>query len=139
MKDKWIRTEDRLPTIDDADERGNVLWWSLIGEGGAVIWEWNKSPEWHEKIVYTHWQRIEAPKGRHPIKDHVDRFKPHVILYLETRDSVLMCTGVIYDDLVDAVNDARKLHPKGYANVGAYIWDEKLKNTKAIKNKPEEP
>ena len=136
---RWISVSEQMPTIEDADARGNVLWWSLIGHSGAVVLKWNKSPEWGGKIVYTHWQRIEAPKGGHPIKDHIDRFKPHVVLYMETRDSDLTCTGVIYNDLVDAVNNARKLHAKGYANAGAYIWNDDLKRSKVIKNKPETP
>jgi hypothetical protein len=53
-----------MPTIEDADERGNVLWWSLIGEGGAVIWEYYRAPEYHGKIVRTHWKRITPPEAQ---------------------------------------------------------------------------
>jgi hypothetical protein len=60
---RWIPVSERMPTIEDADERGNVLWWSLIGEGGAVIWEYYRAHEYHGKIVRTHWRRIQAPEG----------------------------------------------------------------------------
>jgi hypothetical protein len=60
---RWIPVSERMPTIEDADERGNVLWWSLIGEGGAVIWEWDTPFEYHGKIVRTHWKRIDKPEG----------------------------------------------------------------------------
>ena len=60
---RWIPVSERMPTEEDGDERGNVLWWSLIGEGGAVIWEWDTPPEYHGKIVRTHWQRITPPEG----------------------------------------------------------------------------
>jgi hypothetical protein len=136
---RWVPVSERMPTMEDADSNGSVLWWSLIGHSGAaVVWKWDTSPEYHGKIVRTHWKHIQAPERRDPIKDHVDRYEPHVILYMETRESDLMCTGVIYNDLVDAHNDALKLYGKGYANVGAYLWNEKLKQSKEIKNKPEE-
>jgi hypothetical protein len=60
---RWIPVSEQMPTIEDADERGNVLWWTLIGAGGAVIWEWDTPPEYHGKIVRTHWKRIDKPEG----------------------------------------------------------------------------
>ena len=71
-----------------------------------------------------------------PIENHPDRDKPHVILYMETMDSDPTCTGVVYDNLMDAFVDAKALYLKGYRHVGAVVWNDNMKNNKFIKNKP---
>lgn len=73
------------------------------------------------------------------IDNHPNRFKRHIILYLETRDSDITCTGKVYDNLEDAAEDVIKLHYKmGYANVGAYLWENQFKRNGIIKNLPSE-
>jgi hypothetical protein len=58
---RWIPVEERMPTEEDADTRGNVLWMSKIGLGGVVVMRWDESPTYHDETVRTHWQRIIPP------------------------------------------------------------------------------
>jgi hypothetical protein len=73
------------------------------------------------------------------LDNHPERYKRHIVLYMETRESDIICTGKIYDNLEDAAEDVISLHYKmSYANVGAYLWCDTLKNSKIIKNLPTE-
>ena len=57
---RWIPVEERLPTEEDADERGNVLW---------LFWgEHYESRYWNLRGNYgmTHWRRIDTPDSPTP-------------------------------------------------------------------------
>lgn len=55
---RWIPVEERLPTEDDADERGNVL--VIHPKGHKNFWRWDFV---HSPIV-THWMPLPEPPGK---------------------------------------------------------------------------
>lgn len=63
---RWIPVSDRLPTDDDADEKGNVLcyWTDEAIETYQARWvdEWNSDRNHKDKI--THWRPLPAPPER---------------------------------------------------------------------------
>jgi len=60
-KHRWIPVEERLPTKEDADRYGYVLWWSEdeVALPVAHYWDFTGVP----KYQLTHWQRITPPEG----------------------------------------------------------------------------
>lgn len=63
---RWIPVSERLPTDDDADEKGNVLcyWTDEAIETYQARWieEWNSDKNHKDKI--THWRPLPAPPER---------------------------------------------------------------------------
>ena len=49
---RWIPVAERLPTEDDADERGCVL--VQQGRGGKNIWQWDSV----SSLFFTHWMPL---------------------------------------------------------------------------------
>jgi hypothetical protein len=60
---RWIPVEERLPTKEDADRYGYVLWWSEdeVALPVARYWYWDFTGV--PKYQLTHWQRITQPEG----------------------------------------------------------------------------
>jgi hypothetical protein len=50
---RWIPVEERLPTKEDADKYGEVMW--LYRKDGAVIAGWGV---YRDSVYVTHWKRI---------------------------------------------------------------------------------
>lgn len=56
----WVKCSDRLPTKEDADEWGRVLFWS-----DYFMRSFSK-PYHHkgsDKIAFTHWRKIVKPEN----------------------------------------------------------------------------
>ena len=60
---RWVPCSERMPTEDDADEKGNVLcfWTDGAIETYQARWveEWNSDRNHKDKI--THWRPLPAP------------------------------------------------------------------------------
>ena len=60
---RWVPCAERMPTEDDADEKGNVLcfWTDGAIETYQARWveEWNSDRNHKDKI--THWRPLPAP------------------------------------------------------------------------------
>lgn len=56
MKPKWISVEDRLPSEEDSDRWGNVLWGNNWDHSPTTLAPWT-SP--NAGIVYSHWQPFD--------------------------------------------------------------------------------
>ena len=59
---RWIPVSERMPTEEDADRHGYVLWWSEdeVALPVAHYWDFTGVPKYH----FTHWQRITIPEGK---------------------------------------------------------------------------
>lgn len=60
-KHRWIPVGERMPTEEDADKNGRVLWYCKDQHNESLMWD---MPRW--KISYervTHWKRIDKPEG----------------------------------------------------------------------------
>jgi hypothetical protein len=55
---RWIPMEERLPTKEDADKYGEVMW--LQRKNGAVIEKWGA---YRDSVYVTHWRTITPPEG----------------------------------------------------------------------------
>jgi hypothetical protein len=58
---RWIPVLERMPTEEDADRHGYVLWWSEdeVALPVAHYWDFTGVPKYH----FTHWKPITAPEG----------------------------------------------------------------------------
>jgi hypothetical protein len=60
-KNRWIPVEERLPTEEDADENGRVLWYFKDQYQQTLM---RDMPRWkmsYERV--THWRRSDNPEG----------------------------------------------------------------------------
>ena len=63
---RWIPVEERLPTEEDADECGYILWWRTDSINLPDAGQWDLHTEYANApsiTHYTHWKRIDKPEG----------------------------------------------------------------------------
>jgi hypothetical protein len=56
---RWIPVSERLPTEEDADKYGEVMW--FYRKNGAVIAGWGV---YRDSVHVTHWKRITPPEDK---------------------------------------------------------------------------